>query len=390
MTAALLDKRIRLHPDVVVSRPLLRGTGEVGLVKDLRTGRAYEVAPKEHFLLAHLDGRRTLGEIGEEYARAFGRRLGEVNWTQLLQLLYGRSLLDVPEPGDHPEPAQPPPMLAFVDACHRRVRRALAPPVLLALAGLVLATLVLLAVHAAELGRGVWWLLQHSPWLVAVLLLTGFSAALHELAHGVLARHYGARVTRVSLVTLHCHVDDYPYLRSRAHQVAIAGAGTLVNGLVLVPLTVAWLALAPGTAPRAALAGMLLVGALQTVVNLVPLPPLDGYRALGHALNTARLATDSRQFLRLALARAVGGGPGIGGYSRRARIVYGTYGLVASALIGAAVAGVVLLGRWLAVDSLGSSVVLIAVVAASMTLAGWLARPDRPRTTREPQEGGTR
>jgi putative peptide zinc metalloprotease protein len=371
---ALLAARPRLHGDVLLSRPLLRGPAEVCLVKDLRTGRAFEVAGKEQFLLRRLDGTRSLGEIGEDYARTFGRRLAEAHWQQLLTLLYGRGLLaagpDAQGGGGRPA------TLPLIEACHRRVRFALTRPVVLPLAGLVLAMLVVLALHAGELAHGGWWLLRHARWLVAAVALAGVSAALHELAHGVVARHFGASVTRVSLVTLHCQVDDYLYLHSRGRQVAIALVGALVNAAVLLPLAAAWLAVQPGTAPRQALAGLLLVGAVQALVNLVPLPPLDGYRALGHALRTSRLATESRRFLRLAAAGAVGRGAGLAAYPRRARLVYTGYGLLAIGLYAAVLTGVLLAGRALAIDSLGSSVVLVTVIAVSMTLAGWLARPD--------------
>jgi putative peptide zinc metalloprotease protein len=364
----LLDKRPALHEDVLLSRPLLRGPAEVCLIKDLRSGKAFEVADKEQFLLRRLDGTRSLAEIGDEYAGTFGRRLGEGNWQQLLRLLYGRGLLAGPSTPDTGRP----PTVPLVETAYRRVRPLLHRDVVLPLIATVLVMMFVLGAHAAELGSGVWWLLRHGRWLVAAVALAGLSAALHELAHGLVARHFGASVSRVSLATLHCQVDDYLYLRSRSQQVTIALAGALVNAALLVPLAVVWLALAPGSAPRAALAGLLAIGAVQALVNLVPLPPLDGYRALGHALGTTRLATESRRFLRLALLRR-----GVAGYPRRARFVYAGYGSAAIVLYAALLTGVLLLGRWLAVDSLGSSVVLIAIVAIFMTLAGWLARPDR-------------
>jgi putative peptide zinc metalloprotease protein len=372
----MLDKRPALHPDVLLSRPLLRGTAEVCLIKDLCTGKAFEVADREQFLIRRLDGTRTLAEIGDEYAARFGRRLGDGNWQQLLRLLHGRGLLAAGPPGS-PAAGGRPATVPAIEAAHRRLRFLLTRAVAVPLTALVLAMLVLLAWHAGELGRGVWWLLRHGRWLVAAVALAGLSAALHELAHGVVARHSGAAVTRVSLVTLHCQVEDYLYLRSRSRQVTIALVGALVNAAVLVPLTAVWLALEPGSAPRAALAGLLAIGAVQALVNLVPLPPLDGYRALGHALDTSRLATESRRFLRLAAGRLVGRGPGTAAYPRRARVIYTGYGLTAITLYAALLTGVLLLGRWLAIDTLGSSVVLIAVVAVFMTLAGWLARPDR-------------
>jgi putative peptide zinc metalloprotease protein len=396
----LLSKRLRLHRDVLLSRPLLRGPAEIHLVKDLRSGRAFEVTAREYFIMARLDGRLSLAEIGEDYAHAFGRRLAEANWQQLLGLLYSRGLLDpgTPGPGNAPagsgraapEPAPlPRASLPAVEWSYRRIRWMLSRPVVLSLLGLTVAVEVVLAAHFDQALTGLRWLWDHPLWLIVVGLLAWVSAALHELAHGVAARHFGCAVTAISVVTLRCRVDSYLYLRSPGAQITIAGAGGLANGVLMLPFALALLLLPPTAPARPALAGILLIGSAQALINFIPLPPLDGYKIVSHALGVTHLATGTRRFLSLAVRGLVGRGAGTMAYPARARLAYSTYGLTTLILAVAAGTAMVRLGRELAAGRLGSAAVVVTIAVAAMTVAGWLARPRRRSTAPDSTEHAT-
>jgi len=420
-TDALLAKRPRLRPDVVCSRPLRRGPATVYLLKDRANGKAYEIAARELFVISRLDGARSLGDIGEEYARSFGRRLGADHWTRLLWLLHERALLAgaggaMPAGGPMPsrdavpardakpardtEPAgggtpatsaagatsdpagaTSDPVSATSDpagatsdaggALDRWTRRlwplctapGFAVAIALGLAALAVTAVRLPSVWSAArptLGR---------PWLLVLLAVTAWaSAALHEFAHGVAARHSGAAVTRINLLTLTCRVEDYLYLPSRGAQIAIAAAGGVANGLVLVPFAIVWL-LRPQSGFAAA---YLLVGAVQTLINFVPLAPLDGYKMVGHATGSLDLAVESRRWL-LRLPR-------------RSRPAYpsGTVAVLAGYLVvwlicvGALATGFVLAGSHFLRGELGGAALPVPIVIACLTIAGWLARPSRP------------
>ncbi len=90
---ALAAYRPALRPRVLLSDPLLDGAATVHLIKDAETGSSFKVGPKEHFLIARMDGERSLAEIGEEYAEEYGRRLGDAHWKRLLGLLGAKGLL---------------------------------------------------------------------------------------------------------------------------------------------------------------------------------------------------------------------------------------------------------------------------------------------------------
>ncbi|MGH3311967.1 MAG: peptidase M50 [Streptomyces sp.] len=355
--AGLLSHRPALRSEVLLSPPLLRAAATVHLIKDPVSGTSFEVGAREHFLISRLDGGRSLEEIGAEYARSFGKRLGEANWQQLLALLGSRGLLAGaprrPRPGEPQSGRRQGGVLrgrlrlvadagATTGRLHRVLRPLLRPQVLLPLLGLVVAMEVLLAARVGELARDTWWLFRHPVALLAVCVVIWFSIALHELAHGVAARHYGGTVSEIGLrwrlpmAIMYCTVDNYLYLRRRRHQLAIAGAGAFVNLLLLLPFLGWWSALPPEDSTRRVLSGLLLLGSFQALVNLVPLPPLDGYAMLSHALRVSGYAPESGRYLRLRMRDRAAAAA----YPRRARTLYTVYGIGSAVLVCTMLAGV--------------------------------------------------
>ncbi|MET8709999.1 metalloprotease [Streptomyces californicus] len=409
---ALAAYRPALRPRVLLSDPLLDGAATVHLIKDAETGSSFKVGPKEHFLIARMDGERSLAEIGEEYAGEYGRLLGDAHWKRLLGLLGAKGLLaagtdaspgpsTAPPPGatvspgapvaaasmgssaagpgspaavppgaaasgratasGPPAPAAPVPekrtllrgslpLVADADATTARLHRAvgflLAPAVLAPLLALTLAMEAVVLVHAGELLLAVRGLLANPVLLTGTAVLLWVSTALHELAHGVVARHHGGRVSEIGLrwrlpaVIMYCTVDDYLYFGTRRHRIATAAAGAVMNLIFLLPFCALWLFAPLDDATHEAFAALLLLGSVQALVMLVPLPPLDGYRIASQLAGATGLAASTGVYLRLALRRS----PEAAGYPRRARIAYPAYAgataLVLACALAAAVAGV--------------------------------------------------
>lgn len=347
--AGLLGHRPALRPEVLLSAPLLDGPATVHLVKDPVSGASFEIGPKEFFLVSRLDGSRSLAEIGAEYANAFGRRLGEGNWQQLLALLGTRRLL-VGGPRPHgPQPSPEPldrtllrgtvRLVADADATTARLHSALRPllhPVVLGVLLLgCLAMEAVLALSFGELADSFAWLLRHPVPLLAVATLMWLSTALHEFAHGVAARHVGGTVGEIGLrwrlpvAIMYCTVDNYRFLERRRHQLAVASAGAFANLLFLLPFFGWWTALPGGDPTRRVLAALLLVGSAQALVNLIPLPPLDGYTMLGHGLRVTRLAPASSGYLRLRMRDRAAAAA----YPPRSRRIYLGYGIGSAVLV---------------------------------------------------------
>ncbi|MEU3216886.1 M50 family metallopeptidase [Streptomyces sp. NPDC006971] len=377
----LAEYRPELRPEVLLSDAMLHGAATVHLIKDTASGGSFRVGPKEHFLIARMDGRRSLAEIGEEYAREYGRRLDAARWQQILRMLGTRGLLaGAPAPpatapgpgartGDGPgaRTGDGPGAGAFggdgrpargvlrgsvrlvadadatTDRLHRAVGFLLAPGLLLPLLALVLAMEVVVALRTGEL------LIQTRELFTNPVLLTGaatllwFSTALHELAHGVVARHYGGTVAEIGLrwrlpvVIMYCTVDNYLYLGSRWQRIQTALAGAVMNLLFLLPFCALWLFAPLDAATHHALGALLLLGSVQALAMLVPLPPLDGYRIASQLCGATELAASTGAYLRLAARRD----PAAGDYPRHARTAYRAYALSAAlALVGILAAAV--------------------------------------------------
>ena len=390
-TADLLQMRPAVRGDILVGPALTRGAAQVHLVKDPVSGARMEVGPKEHFVIVRLDGTRTLADIGTEYAAQFGTRLGPTQWQQLLRLLSVRQLLGaVPPPrppaGQAAAPAGPARtggsllsgrtrMVADAPALMDRLHDATAfgrrRAVLLPLLALCVALLVWEGVAFGELAHATNRLFDQPVTLCAVGVLLWFSLGAHELAHGVVARAYGLRVAEIGLrrhtgflTYLYCEVEDVQFLGRRRPQIAIASAGAVMNLVFLLPFWPVWLLLPDRAQAVPFFGGLLLLGTAMGLLNLIPLPPLDGYKALGYALGTLQLATESRTFAVAARSRARRAA-----YPRRMRAVYGGYAVVCVLLAAALLAALglacrqTLPGSWSAVSPwLPAAAVALALV----------------------------
>ncbi|MFF9349554.1 M50 family metallopeptidase [Streptomyces sp. NPDC014734] len=358
----LAEYRPELRPQVLLSDAMLHGAATVHLIKDTDGGGSFRVGPKEHFLIARMDGSRSLAEIGEEYAREYGRRLDAARWQQILRMLGTRGLLAgaparpaagagaVPGQDARPERGVLRGSIRLVadadattDRLHRVVGFLLAPGWLVPLLALVLAMEALIVLRIGELLDMAKELFTNPVLLLAAATLLWFSTALHELAHGVVARHHGGTVAEIGLrwrlpvIIMYCTVDNYLYLGSRWQRIQTALAGAVMNLLFLLPFCALWLFAPLDTATHDALGALLLLGSVQALAMLVPLPPLDGYRIASQLCGATELAASTGAYLRLAARRD----PAAADYPRRARAAYRAYGLGAVLTLVGIVAAVV-------------------------------------------------
>ncbi|MFD8729078.1 peptidase M50 [Streptomyces sp. NPDC059611] len=354
-SAGLAAYRPELRPRVLLSDPLLDGAATVHLIKDTGSGNSFKVGAKEHFLIARMDGERSLAEIGEEYAGEYGRRLGDAHWQQILTMLGTKGLLagtpapKVPVVADEPRTLLRGtlPLVADADATTARLHRVfgflLTPWAMVPLLVLIVAMEAAVASRTGELLIAVRELFTNPVLLTGTAILLWLSTALHELAHGVVARHYGGQVAEIGLrwrlpvVIMYCTVDNYLYLGRRRHRIATAVAGAVMNLLFLLPFCGLWLLAPLDDATHEALAALLLLGSVQAFAMLVPLPPLDGYRVASQLAGATGLAASAGGYLRLALRRS----PEASAYPRRARIAYAAYALGTVLVLAAVVAAVV-------------------------------------------------
>jgi len=383
-TADLLAARPQLRPDVVLGAAQQRGPARVHLVRLLADDRSMEIGAKEYFVLARLDGTRSLAQIGEEYTSEFGTVLAQANWGQILGTLHRRGLLSGTGAAARPGPVVRPPdrglgtavplvrePSTLLDSVLRWSRVAFTPwlavPVLAAVALMV----TVVVGRVGELADQAAPVLHHPGALLLVGALTWVTTALHELAHGVAARRYGVPVLEIGIRWLppllmpYCRTDGYLYLPRRRSHVTIAAAGIVVELALLLPVFAVWWWWTPSGRSLELVAALLLCGTAHALVNVLPVPPLDGYKALSHALGLTDYAQHSLGFVRLAARRE----PQARAYPRWVRAAYVAYAAVLGLVVAAAVAGMVALllvagHAW--VDSWGRAVALLAAVLVAL------------------------
>jgi ABC-type multidrug transport system ATPase subunit len=416
---AVLTSRPQLRGDAVLGAVQRRGPSTSHQVRVLGTGTSVEIGPREYFVLSRLDGRRSLGEIGAVYEREFGKVLGPAQWGQLLGLLHRHGLLAAEEAareegsrtgagaaaGTGSEAGTGPGVAAdrrrggfSQDAPWTRVglahdiRLVQAPNALLEgllrslrpvfwrvvawpLLAAMVSMLALLGTRLNQLWTQTTDAFQHPGALLAVAAGFWVIAALHELAHGVAARRYAVPVREIGVRWLpplampYCRTDSYLFLPGRLAQVVIAGAGVFAELLVLIPAFATWWWWPPGGEVEQALAALLLLVSAHALLNLVPAPPLDGYRMLSHALGLRDYAQHSGIFVALLLRRD----PLIRRYPTKARAAYAGYAalslLTLVALVGGlAIAAHTWFGGWRGVATT-AVLALAAVALIALTLA---------------------
>lgn len=398
-----LAARPRLRPEVVLGPAVRRGGQTVHHMKDTRTGRFFQIGPRELFIISRLDGHATLAKIGTEYATVYGRHLGGRGWHQILGLLATRRLLT--GTADDDELAE----IAESTAAARRatdrragwwrrrirlvdpdrllgrvaprLRVAFSPFFVLPAVVAITALEVFVATKFGTLRHEAERLWERPALGAAVVGWLWLGVAMHELAHGLASKHYGGTTREIGLIWLfplllapYCKVEDVILFPRRRQRVYTAFAGVFTSLLLLLPIVPVWALAPPGGGVRHMAAAILLFGSLAALVNLLPFFRLDGYFMLAHGLGMHNLSEESRRFLaaRMLARRRRPGGPV--SYSRRDAVIYAGFGLGSVvgwlALLGGGIALAFrllqpLVGAAGALAALGSVAVAAAVIGAT-------------------------
>ncbi|NDL60169.1 M50 family metallopeptidase [Phytoactinopolyspora mesophila] len=387
----LHQARPKIRDAVYVGPALMKGDARVHVVGDRETQAYLRVGPREAFLMRHLDGRRSLADIGAVYAEQFGKRLAAEHWQQLLGMLYERGLIE-PATGDQLDaireraaearhqsgrspllwrmPARG--LAGRVPAVARRTSWLLHPGVAVPLTLLGIAIAVFTALNWSSMYDA----LAASPtrWSVSVVafVVIWLVLACHEFGHGVACYRYGGRPTEIGimwrfpLIALYCKADDAVTFRRRSHRVATAFAGVYVNLIALVPFAALWW-LGPQSGWWHGLAGaLLLIGTVATAANLVPVFRLDGYHMLEHALSAMNLQGEAFRFVGAFLRR---GPAGVSTYPSRARVIYVGYAALAIGIIGTALVFLVRLWYQTLADLVGATGAVAILVGEAILVA---------------------
>jgi len=123
-------------------------------------------------------------------------------------------------------------------------------------------------------------------WLMGVAgsLLLFFSITFHELAHALVARHYGLKIRSITLFIFGgvAEMDDAPPSPRAEFWVAIAGP--IASVALALALAMLYLPLGGGMPAGAVLVYMSAINLMLAVFNMAPAFPLDGGRIFRAAL----------------------------------------------------------------------------------------------------------
>lgn len=169
-----------------------------------------------------------------------------------------------------------------------------------------------------------------------VILVITFTllTAVHELGHAFACKHFGGEVHEMGFMLLfflpafYANVNDAWSFQERRARLWVTAAGGWIELFVTAIFAITWLAVAPDTLlAQLAVASMLIGGIANILMNLNPLIPLDGYFALGDALEIANLRHRAAEYTSIWLRRTVfreeSALPAVGAREGRILLAYG-------------------------------------------------------------------
>ncbi len=140
--------------------------------------------------------------------------------------------------------------------------------------------------------------------LIEFWFLFGTMAAIHETAHGLAGKHYGATIEKMGFMLMYfapsffCDATQVWILGGRWARIVTAFAGIWLDLVVCFLATVIWWATAPGmTIHDWAYKAMMVTGIGVSVLNLNPLIKLDGYLIFSEILKEPSLKESSTEYL---------------------------------------------------------------------------------------------
>ena len=317
--------RPKLLPDLRVERQRY-GRQVWYSLHDRLSGRVHRVSPAAFLFAVRLDGQRTVDEVWQALvAEMDADAPSQEAVIHLLMQLHGADLLAGNVPPDAAE------LLSRRDRFARSLlsRNARSPlsvqvpvfdpdrmltrllpflrpllgwPGLLAWLGLVVAGAATAAQHWTELTQNVSDQVLAGQGLLAMALCYPVIKALHELGHGIVAKHFGCEVRETGVMLLilfpvpYVDASNSSALPSKWQRAGVAAAGIAVElGLAAVAALV-WASAEPGLLRAVAYNVMLIGGASTLLVNGNPLLRFDGYYVLSDVLGVPNLGQRATQY----------------------------------------------------------------------------------------------
>ncbi len=316
----------RLRADVRITRQPTRGTDWFVLSRRDHTGQM-RLNPAAWEVIARCDGNASLEAIWRHLGRSCAEALPSQNHLlPVLAQLVRQGLLHCDDWPDLDEqdrqrqedarkarwqrlnPLAPRLRLGdptrLIKACHKPVESLIG-----AWGGMLAMMLIVLAALTAwlqwtPLGRAVPAAFSDGRFLVLTWCLYPLVKLLHELAHGVMLRHFGGRTPEIGVALLmlmpapYVDATDANRLERGLHRAIVSAAGIGAELMLAALAMLLWPWVEPGLL-RDGLLAIIVIGSVSTVVfNANPLIRFDGYYVLTDLLGLPGLAERSTQWWR--------------------------------------------------------------------------------------------
>ncbi len=320
---APLKPRLRGH--VEVHRQVFRGDTWF-VLQDQHSGKYHRITPAANYMLALMNGRRTMHRIWEAACERFADEPPTQSETiRLLAQLHGADLIasdlppDIAEIGQRHARQERQTMLArirnplalrlplfdpdgFLTATAGLVRWLFTPAGFLLWLALVGTGLVLLALNFGALTDGFRDQVLAAENLIVIALAYPVVKALHELGHGYATKVWGGEVHEIGVMFLvfipvpYVDASSSVAFDSKWRRAVVGGAGIMVELALAALALIFWLNAEPGLA-RAFAFNVMLIGGISTLLfNGNPLLRFDGYFVLADLLEIPNLGQRANKY----------------------------------------------------------------------------------------------
>ena len=297
------------------------------VLEDGSSGRCHRFSPSAHYLIALMDGERTVQQIWD----AAVARLGDDAPTQdetirLLGQMHAADVLLCDLPPDSREIFQ-----RREQQQRRRLFQRLAQPLSIriplfdpdpmltrwmplirpwfSLGGLAIWALVVLtggilaASHWGELTENIVDQVLTAENLLMLWLAYPLVKAVHELGHGFAVKNWGGEVHEIGIMLLvlmpvpYVEASSASAFREKHRRMVVGAIGIMVELFLAALAVILWLNVEPGPV-RALAFNVMLIGGVSTLFfNGNPLLRFDGYYVLSDLIEMPNLASRSQKYL---------------------------------------------------------------------------------------------
>ncbi|NIP41877.1 MAG: hypothetical protein GWO41_15230 [candidate division Zixibacteria bacterium] len=345
-------KQPRLREDLIISEQVQAGQ-TVYIVKDPQSNRYFRLREPEYFLASSLDGKKTPEEISSEFNERFGMSITPEQLNAFIDSLERKNFLETSKAeyavlhkiGDEDtrsfisrilfiklkafDPSR------FLEWLYRKFRFALSAPFVVFSLIVIIAGILQVAAMFSELPHTIYQIFGISS-IPIIIIAVFIVVALHELAHALVCRHYGGRVSEMGFLLLYfqvcfyCNLSDSYLFRKKRHRVYTILAGLYMQAFVGASSILLWRILKTGTIVSDILFLTASVAFITLLFNLNPLLKLDGYYLLTDIVEIPNLRQKAFGYLK-SLLKSIFIGPD--SFRRRftnhERRVFLTYSLLA-------------------------------------------------------------